>query len=88
MTIRDRFYDDRYKEFRAKVLARDKRCKFPGCKRTKYLQIHHIVRWSDSPALRYSVENGIALCPKCHKKVKGKEHLYAELFIDIIRYKK
>lgn len=36
------------------------------------LNAHHIMRWRDYPNLRYAVENGIALCWRCHQIAHGK----------------
>ena len=40
------------------------RCCFPGCKVTdrRFLVGAHIARWSDSPALRGQMANGLCLC--------------------------
>ena len=32
-------------------------------------ECHHIKSWIDFPESRYDVENGVALCHKCHMKV-------------------
>jgi predicted restriction endonuclease len=83
------YKDDRYKEFRDAVLKRDcHKCQYPGCRRKKKLQVHHIIRWADSWELRYSVGNGISLCVKHHKLVKNKEHFYSDMFFTIVRAKK
>lgn len=85
--MNNRIYDERYKQFRQAVLDRDKHCQFPGCKKRVRLQVHHIIRWADSGEFRYNPTNGIALCTKHHKLVSGKEHLYMQLFFDIVRAK-
>ncbi|HEX2554226.1 MAG TPA: HNH endonuclease [Microvirga sp.] len=36
------------------------------CGATERLQAHHILRWSDEPAARIIVGNGITLCEACH----------------------
>jgi 5-methylcytosine-specific restriction endonuclease McrA len=81
-----RNYDDpQYKQFRKDVLKRDKfKCKMPGCKSSKSLQVHHIKKWSKASALRYDINNGITLCRYCHKSVTGKEKHYEQLFESII----
>lgn len=54
----------------------------PGvCKR---LQVHHIRRWKDAPAIRYDINNGITLCKDCHKKITGSEEFYQHLFSSLI----
>lgn len=35
------------------------------------LQVHHLVPWADSIALRYEETNLVTLCKKCHKKAHG-----------------
>jgi 5-methylcytosine-specific restriction endonuclease McrA len=82
-----RNYDDPvYKEWRLKVYKRDNfKCQMPNCKHKTRLQAHHIQKWSSASALRYDVNNGITLCRSCHDSIKDKEHLYASLFMEIIR---
>lgn len=81
-----RNYDDpAYSDWRRKILKRDKKtCKMPGCKSKTRLQVHHIRRWSSASALRYEISNGITLCSTCHKSIKGQEHHYESLFMEII----
>jgi predicted phage replisome organizer len=63
----------RYREWRQRVLVRDNfTCQ--GCGTKKELQAHHIVHWKDcgdNDDLRYSTENGITLCKKCHLEAHG-----------------
>lgn len=83
---RNYLQDHRYKKWRKAVRTRDKAtCRWPGCKTKKSIQVHHIKTWAQYPALRYIVSNGICLCSKHHKKVKGKEDYYARMFYDILR---
>jgi 5-methylcytosine-specific restriction endonuclease McrA len=81
-----RNYDDpAYEDFRKRVLKRDKKkCQMPGCGHSKKLQVHHIRKWSSASSLRYEISNGITLCVNCHKSIKGKEHHYEALFMEII----
>lgn len=81
--------DPVYKEWRQRVLKRDKfTCQMPNCKCKRSLQVHHIQKWSSASALRYDVSNGIALCRKCHSEVNRNEVYYQGLFMDIVRRKK
>lgn len=47
----------------------------------KYLEVHHIIRYSDSISLRSEVSNLITLCRKDHKSIKGKEKHYVMYFV-------
>jgi 5-methylcytosine-specific restriction endonuclease McrA len=84
-----RNYDDPvYKEWRKKVLARDGyKCQMPRCKHKKYLQVHHIRKWSSASSLRFELDNGITLCARCHKEVNTNEALYESLFHQIVSRK-
>lgn len=81
------YQDPQYKSFRRKVLLRDGyKCQFPGCGKKKYgLQVHHIIPWSSSHALRYEVSNGICLCRSCHEKIFGYEHIWMKVFYEAIK---
>ena len=81
-----RDYDDEeYTQFRLAVLKRDKNiCQMPNCGNKYGLNVHHIKRWADAPWLRYEVSNGITLCRRCHKTIKGAENIYAKLFTEIV----
>jgi len=51
---------------RRKVLARDKhRCQAPGCGRTRFLEVHHIV--SRNKGGDNQAENLVTLCGSCHR---------------------
>lgn len=81
----DRQYNDLYKQFREAVLKRDgNKCKYPGCKNKKKLQVHHIKKFSSSPELELVVDNGITLCKRCHGKIYGKEEQFEQMFIEIL----
>jgi 5-methylcytosine-specific restriction endonuclease McrA len=87
MRYRNNRHDPAYKEWRAAVMKRDKhKCQMPDCK-ARAKQVHHIVRYADSPYLRFVVSNGIALCWVCHRKIKNKEQFYARLFQQIVENK-
>jgi 5-methylcytosine-specific restriction protein A len=76
-----RFYDDPvYKDFRKKVLKRDKfQCKMCNAKGKRVrLNVHHIRKWASASYLRYEPSNGITLCYSCHKEVTGKEQHYEQ----------
>jgi hypothetical protein len=51
---------------RREVLARDQhRCQAPGCGRTRFLEVHHIV--SRKQGGRNKAENLVTLCGSCHR---------------------
>lgn len=76
------------KRWRTSVFERDiYTCQMPGCdKINKYLNAHHIKRFSDFPELRTDIDNGITLCNKCHNKTKGKEKDFEKVLTDIVMY--
>ena len=79
------YADPAYKRFRLQVLKRDKgKCRMPGCKSKRNLNVHHIRTWSNASSLRYEVSNGITLCSSCHRSITGKESHYENLFREII----
>jgi predicted HNH restriction endonuclease len=53
--------------WRKTILAYDKftcqGCKVSGGK----LHVHHINNFNDFPELRFALDNGITLCPECHR---------------------
>ena len=49
---------------RALEVRDDRRCSFPGCERTLYLDAHHIEHWIDGGATK--LENLCLLCSRCH----------------------
>lgn len=67
-----------HREWRDAVLAKASyRCEDCGvehahhcdcCGQQVQLHAHHIKPYSDYPELRNEVDNGVALCPSCHKK--------------------
>ena len=80
------YKDPQYLKWRRAIRKRDgRRCQMPGCtlKRPK-IQVHHILKWSSYPHLRYDINNGITLCVACHKKIRGKEDDYVRLFCAIL----
>lgn len=84
-----RNYDDpAYKDWRIKILKRDNfQCQMPRCKNKKYLQVHHIKKWSTASSLRYDLSNGITVCSSCHREVNRNELYYESLFTEIVRRK-
>ena len=76
-----------YKKWGMAVRKRDGYCcQMPGCDKRgpSNLQVHHILKWSEYPHLRYEVSNGITLCWACHKSIKNNEAYYVSLFYAIV----
>lgn len=74
------------KDLNKKVRKRDKMtCQMCKKKKTaRALQIHHIIRWADNPALRYDMGNLISLCKPCHYSIRNQESIWAPYFINIL----
>jgi 5-methylcytosine-specific restriction endonuclease McrA len=90
MSKRRDYNDPVYKEFRNKVLKRDKfTCQMCSKKGKKvWLNVHHIMKWSSASALRYDPDNGITLCKNCHDEVTGHESHYISYFTEKVRSNK
>jgi predicted restriction endonuclease len=87
VTLRN-FNDPLYKKWRKKVYERDSfTCQWPGCKVKNKLNAHHIKKWSDYPALRFEISNGITLCKNHHLMIKGIEEIYEGTFYRIVAQK-
>jgi len=48
------------------------------------IEVHHILRWSDYPNLRYDVNNGITLCKLHHPRKKVEEIRMIPTFRELI----
>ena len=46
------------------ITARDRCCQMPGCTRTRWLQAHHVIPWSEGGET--AVANGCLICASCH----------------------
>ena len=72
---------DQYRMWRKLVLKRDgKKCAMCGNTKCRF-EIHHIKPWAGFIHLRYEVDNGVTLCPPCHRSIKGKEFVYEPIFV-------
>lgn len=78
-----------YKAWRVSIFERDGfKCQMPGCdNQERYLEAHHIYKFSDYKELRFDINNGITLCKKCHNKTKRREKKFIDLFKGIIKLK-
>ena len=58
------------KEWKKQILERDGH-KCMRCGSDYFVSAHHIKPWRKHPALRFDIENGMALCGACHGKEEG-----------------
>lgn len=80
------YSDPEYKKWRTAVRKRDNGvCKWPNCNSKKHIHVHHIMKWSEYPTLRYDINNGICLCRNHHKMINNNETSYIPLFASIIK---
>lgn len=49
------------------IRQRDKGCRFPGCERTRWIQAHHLVHWSEGGPT--DLDNLVTLCGYHHRLV-------------------
>lgn len=74
----DRIYNWEYREFRRKVMERDRfRCK--SCISNEELIVHHILPVRDFPEKILDPDNGITLCRRCHSVTIGNEYNYLSI---------
>jgi HNH endonuclease/NUMOD3 motif len=74
----------KYREWRRRVFERDGfRCRVCHAKGT--MNSHHIKTYRKFPELRYELDNGITLCPPCHRLTQGKEHLCEEMLTALLK---
>jgi len=77
-----------YKKVVAKVKKRDGyQCQHPGCKRKRKLQVHHIIRYADSPFLQIEEKNLITLCSTHHYQIRNNETCWISLYREIVKEK-
>jgi len=62
--VSSRSRDREYRQWRAAVIRRDKRCAICGSRAGR--TAHHIDCWSYHPDKRYDVDNGVTLCSHHH----------------------
>ena len=57
----------RYRLWRETVIKRDGHCVLCGSK--EKLVAHHIKPFAEFPSLRTDIDNGVALCDQCHRRL-------------------
>lgn len=74
------------KQWRIDVFTRDWYvCQMPWClHEEKYIEAHHIKKFSKCVEKRTNIHNGITLCKRCHNMTKWKEEEYEDIFISIL----
>lgn len=69
------------KDWRISVYERDNyKCQICGERGSIDLNAHHIEKFSKNHEERFSVDNGLTLCIKCHRKTFKKEEMYENYF--------
>ena len=82
---RNKRSDPEYKQWVRKVKSRDNfECKINNQDCFGYLEVHHILNWSNHPELRYEVNNGITLCQFHHPRTRAKEQELTPLFQELV----
>ena len=77
------------KDWRVLVLERDDYTCQECRQRGGYLNVHHILPYSDwrDPEYSLNVDNGITLCSKCHDETKQKEYEFVDRYQKIVKKK-
>ena len=77
--------DPRYKQWKKEIHTRDKaKCRIANEDCSGRLEAHHILPWSESPELRYEVNNGISLCHYHHPRKRKEEQRLAPVFQQMV----
>ena len=77
--------DPRYKQWKKEVHTRDRsRCRIANEDCSGRLEAHHILPWSQSPELRYEMNNGITLCRYHHPRKREEERRLAPAFQEMV----
>lgn len=75
----------RYKQWKKAVHTRDNnKCRIANEDCSGRMEAHHILPWSQSPELRYEVNNGIILCHYHHPRKREDEKRLAPAFQEIV----
>jgi len=71
-----------YKSWRKEVFENDNfTCWFCGNRGGK-LEAHHIYEISKFPDFKYDITNGVTLCKKYHRSIRGKEEAFRRNFYE------
>lgn len=74
-----------YKAWRKSVCDRDNwSCRIADNNCDGKLEVHHILRWSDFPELRYQINNGITLCHAHHPLARAEEKRLVPTFQELV----
>lgn len=78
-------HDPLTKQWRQQVKIRDNfTCRIADIKCNGRLEVHHILRWSEFPELRYQVNNGITLCHAHHPRKIAEEKRLIPTFQELV----
>lgn len=78
-------HDPLQKEWRKQVKERDNfSCRIADNNCGGKLEVHHILRWSEFPELRYKTNNGITLCHAHHPRARAEEKRLVPTFTELV----
>lgn len=78
-------HDPLVKEWRMEVKKRDNfSCRIADNNCGGKLEVHHILRWSEFPELRYKTNNGITLCHAHHPRKVAEEKRLIPTFNELV----
>lgn len=79
-------HDPLAKQWRKQVKDRDNwSCRIADNNCNGKLEVHHILRWSKFPELRYEVNNGITLCHFHHPRKINDEMKFISTFQELVK---
>jgi hypothetical protein len=85
----DRRGDSAYHYWRKGVRIRDSfKCRLESDECFGRFEVHHILKWSDHPDLRYDINNGISLCQFHHPTAMDEEKRLIPLFQELVSVSK
>lgn len=80
-----KLHDPLVKEWRMEVKKRDNfSCRIADNNCDGRLEVHHILRWSEFPELRYQINNGITLCHAHHPHARAEEKRLIATFTELV----